>query len=876
MDNIEAPVNKKKKIFIILKYVRRVLLYTIAGIVFLIGLAVLLAYIYEDRVKEYAVAQLNKRLNSEIQVGDIDLSFIKRFPYASLTFSDVTAKDAIKTNPKGNLLKAEKVYLQFSIWDIFDKNYCIKRIEAKNALVNILVYPDGTDNYHFLKESTDTTNSHFAFDLQKVILNNVNIVYRNYPAHQDYSFLAKDAVIKGKFSDKEYTLYANGDIYIHHIKIEGMDFFTNKNAKADLEMDVVGNTYSFKESSLEVGDLSFDVAGKVIYGDTKEYADIKVKGKEVSVVSFLKELPNKYRKYFTKYECEGDFYFSCDMKGSFKGSDMPLITAAFGVNNAAFTEKESEIALKNISFKGEYSNGLQKTLNSSFIRIRDFSAVLEAGKIKGELDLKNFLQPELELVVNANLNLTTLNNFLKLEDVSSISGDLDVSASFKGLINGNAFTAQDFLSSNSSGKMTVQRMNLQLKDYPHPFTNINGRFQFSNNDIIIDELYGKVSKSDFKFSGYFKNALSFVFQKSNRLLIDADLHSNNIDLDELLTSQTSTGDTTYKLSLSDNYDLKLNVDIDHLNFKKFNASNISGKLKMRKMQMFINPLTFSAMDGTVKSLVMIDGTKPGKFLISTETSIKNVDITKLFYEFGNFGQNNMKDENLRGSVDADIQFASVWSPSLEADYNKIYALANIVIEKGELVNYAPMKGLSKFLKVDDLSDVKFATLKNQIEIKDKVISFPAMDIKSSAINIQASGTHTFDNVINYRLRILLSELLSKKARKAKKENDEFGVIEDDGVGKTTLYITVFGTVDKPEYKYDAKGVKEKIVVGFIQGKHDLKEVLKKEFGWMKKDTTKYEEDNKKDKRKEKNKDKKKEKDKVNSTFTIEWDEDKPE
>jgi len=64
--------------------------------------------------------------------------------------------------------------------------------------------------------------------------------------------------------------------------------------------------------------------------------------------------------------------------------------------------------------------------------------------------------------------------------------------------------------------------------------------------------------------------------------------------------------------------------------------------------------------------------------------------------------------------------------------------------------------------------VKFATLKNQIEIKDKVISFPAMDIKSSAINIQASGTHTFDNVINYRLRILLSELLSKKARKAKK------------------------------------------------------------------------------------------------------------
>jgi len=68
----------------------------------------------------------------------------------------------------------------------------------------------------------------------------------------------------------------------------------------------------------------------------------------------------------------GGFLFFLRYERSFKGSDMPLITAAFGVNNAAFTEKESEIALKNISFKGEYSNGLQKTLNSSFIRIRDF------------------------------------------------------------------------------------------------------------------------------------------------------------------------------------------------------------------------------------------------------------------------------------------------------------------------------------------------------------------------------------------------------------------------------------------------------------------------------------------------------------------------
>jgi hypothetical protein len=211
----------------------------------------------------------------------------------------------------------------------------------------------------------------------------------------------------------------------------------------------------------------------------------------------------------------------------------------------------------------------------------------------------------------------------------------------------------------------------------------------------------------------------------------------------------------------------------------------------------------------------------------------------------------------------------------------MYASADIKIEDGELLNYAPMKGLSRFLKVSDLDDVKFATLHNHIEVKDRVVHIPAMEIKSSALNIIASGEHTFDNVIDYHIRLLLSQILSQKAKKAKKENEEFGVVEDDGLGRTNLYVNVTGTVDNPVYTYDAKGVKAKLAVDFLKEKKNLKNILNDEFGWFKKDTSvinSKERDKKNELKLPKKNDKKdREKEKLRKQeegkYIIEWEDD---
>ena len=85
------------------------------------------------------------------------------------------------------------------------------------------------------------------------------------------------------------------------------------------------------------------------------------------------------------------------------------------------------------------------------------------------------------------------------------------------------------------------------------------------------------------------------------------------------------------------------------------------------------------------------------------------------------------------------------SPELEIDLEKLSAEVDLKIENGELNNVESMKSLSRFIDLKELENIRFETLKNKLEIKNKKISMPKMEILSSALNLTAYGTHTFNN-----------------------------------------------------------------------------------------------------------------------------------
>lgn len=101
-----------------------------------------------------------------------------------------------------------------------------------------------------------------------------------------------------------------------------------------------------------------------------------------------------------------------------------------------------------------------------------------------------------------------------------------------------------------------------------------------------------------------------------------------------------------------------------------------------------------------------------------------------------------------------------------------------------------------------------------------------MEINSTALNITASGIHSFENVVDYKIKLRMSELLGKKVKNL---NTEFGTIEDDGMGSLNLLLSMKGPLENPKFSYDKKSVEENITKNVKEGKDNFLKIIKEEF-----------------------------------------------
>ncbi len=207
--------------------------------------------------------------------------------------------------------------------------------------------------------------------------------------------------------------------------------------------------------------------------------------------------------------------------------------------------------------------------------------------------------------------------------------------------------------------------------------------------------------------------------------------------------------------------------------------------------------------GTITGNALISQNKKHLVSITCNSVSQQINIQELFTAFNNFAQNFIVDKNIKGKLNGTIGFYAQWDSTLRFLPKTLEANGKLEITDGELVQFEPMMKLSKYINVDELRVIHFKTLRNDIHIQDRTVTIPEMDIHSSAFNISAAGQQTFDNLFEYRINVLLSEVLFNKARKKKKEMDEF-LVEDDPKSQTTIPLIIAGTPDDFYVKFDRK------------------------------------------------------------------------
>ncbi len=830
-----------------LKWTKRIVA-AIGILIFLVvAFALTVIYVYEDEIKEFATEQLNKNLKVKVRVKseDIELTLWDQFPNASLRFKDVLIPDYTSQNNADTLLYAKGIYLNFDFWDMYAGNYKVKKIHIESAVANIKTLDNAVNNYDVWKADT-TKNKHgnkFSFHLEELTGENLRISYTNIPVNQKYALTTEQILFSGEFSEQTYQMSATSDMIIHTLQIDSVSILTDKKANLDFGMliDNEAKSYAIQKGDLTIEEIIFDVKGVFQSKKDSSNIDLIIKGKNIDLESAFTIFPKEYLAPLQKYDAKGMVVFDAQVVGRTNSGYSPRVKADFYIDKGSVKEKSSNVTLTNIDLEGYYDSDTNAV---SILEITKLAANMDVGTINGFLKLTDLRRPKITAHSQGNINLFLLQKFLQNKSIETLEGNTQYTFDMKGKSTNVGF---DLIS--SKGVFSFENVKLKLPTSPILYSGINGKAVLKNNDAIIQGLSGMALTSDFELDGVIKNLIPYIMSAKETMVIEADLRSKYVMLDDLMNVETSNSYTAgldsdpEPFSLPNNIHLNLKSQIKSLMFGKLNAKNIKGVFTLYNQNLKANNVSFKASKGMYKGTFGLEQQKDNSFIWESDISATGIDIKSLFVEMDNFGQAYLTDQNIKGKGDITLSLVVALDKYLNLKTESLSARTTLNLQKGELINQSSLmeigaylaenKAVNKVLDTEKLNaklkHIKFKDLSNTITIKDSKIFIPKMLIESNVMDISISGWHSFLDSIDYHFSFRMRDVMIQK------NVTEFGPVQDDGLG-VKLFLKMFGTLDNPTYKIDQDERKASVKADIKQEKEDMKSLLKSELGLFKNDT----------------------------------------
>ncbi|WP_276498289.1 AsmA-like C-terminal region-containing protein [Pontibacter litorisediminis] len=804
------------------------LFYGAAGVVVAVGLALALVYTYQDKIIGLFVAEANKHIKTKVDVRQISLSLFDKFPQVAVTLDEVNVHEGLPESQE-SLARANKLYFTFSLWDVLRGEYSVKEFYMEQGEVYVKVLPDGSVNYEIIATDTSSEQSDFSFDLESINLREVAVHYIDQQLKQRYEVNAHQLAAALAISPETIAIEAEGQATIQTIKVGTGEYFKGKkvNLASALSINREAQTIALQPSVVKVGEAAYEVGGGIAYGGVTEL-DLKLEGKNTNIQSLLSLLPEGMTEELSRYRSEGEVYFNGTVKGKASGRHTPGISINFGARDASFFHPDVQQRVEKIYLTGSFTNGERQNAASSVLELKELKGVLNGRPFKGNLKYSNFDNPHVAFDVEGMLDVGYVLGLAKIAQVRSGSGLADVRIAFSG--NLNEFKARPGNSTlNTTGDITLHNVSLTLQEMPLPLSSLNGNFMFKRNDVAVSDFKGKLGESDFAINGMFKNVMAWLILENQRLLVEADFKSRYLNFDQLLSEEQNTPEGArtgegYRFIVSPNIAFDLSASIDRMRFRRFRGKNIEGQVKLRNQVVSSPNISFRAIGGDFAVRGNLDARSRNHIKLSTAARLNNMSVDSLFHVFENFHQNFVEERHLRGLLTAniisDVYFDSQLNPKTELLQAEIQA----TVRNGQLINFPPMQKMSAFVKRSELANMRFAELHNSFWIQQGTIYIPEMDIRSNlsaAPVVSVSGTHTFDQVMDYKIRLPLF------SNKRPDKDARFGTVaEDPDAGNSNLFLTLKGSESNFKIAYDDERVRQKIKTDLKQEGQELRDLLR--------------------------------------------------
>lgn len=710
----------------------------------------------KESIRQQLSDQISEIVKGEFTISDLKVNFFSTFPNIALSMRDVEMKDSAWNLHQVSLLKAKKILFRINPFSLVRGDVRVSKIVVEDGTLHAFTNGEGFTNEYLLSPKSTSTrkrNNKKGFHLEEIALKNVRVIRSN--------------AIKSKLFDISVKrLKCNLDNfnsgYLMEVKLDAvvsqLAFNTAKGAylkgktlsgEFDLRFDTATKLLQFEKIGLNADGQRLFFTGKFHLGLEKKFT-LQIEGDRIQYAKGVALLPEKISAKLSKYNVNVPMNVMANIDGRLVFRSPTKVRIKTAVKNAVITTEAGDFT--NTNFSAEFFNALNDTLpyvdQNSRLLFTNFTSNWEGVQLNSKkLTITNLVNPFMEADLTTSTDLPSLNKLLGSSSFDFTSGDINAKVNYAGALFSDTTTS-------ITGEMVISGGTVTYAPRQVKLDKINGRFEFQNSDVIIKNLSADAEGNKVNINATVRNMVNMLSTDPSKLFVEASVTSPYIDLKSFrrmvgnrrkvqTTSQGKFGRIAERIDrFMEDCSITTQLKAEKLKYNSFNAADVTANFSMNSEAWNIKEVSLAHSNGTINISGTLTSKETNYNIATMNVNMLNLDVSKVFQAFDNFGLASLHSENLRGKLTSNMRLTAV----LDDESNVLPALLQgsifLSLKDGELINFEPLQKMSVFvLKKRDFSHLQFAELRDSFEINGSKLTIHKMEIQSNVLGLLLEGIY---------------------------------------------------------------------------------------------------------------------------------------
>ncbi|SMO65186.1 hypothetical protein SAMN06265379_10487 [Saccharicrinis carchari] len=621
-------------------------------------LLVLLAQVFKNDIVKLAIQKGAKTFDVPLTVGEVDFSFLYRFPLATIEFNNLVAfcpdgTDTLSAHAD-TIASISKLYASVDILELIDGNILVRKIDIEDVKARYQVDSLGNSNFDFLLKppagdsltmAEDTSKAQGVFTLDKLTLKNIELIYSDAVLNTSVQVNIPNLIMNGKAQPSGFLAATEGEVVVQHARYANYNLEPLAKSRLNFNVTAKNDTLSISEFTLKAGTAMLTVEGSAVTSDSTQ-VDIRFAGSGINIAENVSILPQNRLAQYKVSHAAG----VVDVKGTAQGyltnNMMPLIDVSLHLEEGALAY-DIYPNLKNMVLDAHYTNGYSRTMESSVLNIKKFQAQTSLSSIDFSARILNPMQPQYDLKASISTDLSELLPYVPDSAVRKMSGKVKGDISTSGILPdsiGADFT--DYLLKRTRLNLSLNQLNLRINSLP-ALNGLGGKLTFIPGSIILSDIKAEVPE--------YKVSLAEGYLRSRYKGKLSDYQNLSVQIDSVLLATpysyvTASGNLDGFKKV--NYKLNATVDANLSEVKQWLPDGITNSMSGNLGASMASAGTFD-----------IDSVADQSMSLLFDNSTFSVDMNNIFL---NMPDTLMNVKMLSGNLE--YKSDSVWVDGLSGNY----------------------------------------------------------------------------------------------------------------------------------------------------------------------------------------------------------------